>query len=230
MEGHIVRTFDGEILTLRIRALQMGGLALDQVHCAVQALSSNDAPAAADVIARHDQVVVYARAIEDEIVGLIARRQPVASDLTTILSVSRVATDLERVGTAARKIARIAIGLGASPEGMPPARFYSDVRRMSRLAHGMLREALDCFDRVDVQRAATFVAKDAEVDGEFQLGLRELLTYVMEDPRRLGNVIQTVFVIKSVERVGDHARNIAGMVSRLTPRETVSGATAGASR
>ena len=109
MEGHIVRTFDGEILTLRIRALQMGGLALDQVHCAVQALSSNDSPAAADVIARHDQVVVYARAIEDEIVGLIARRQPVASDLTTILSVSRVATDLERVGTAARKIARIAI-------------------------------------------------------------------------------------------------------------------------
>lgn len=227
MEGHIVRTFDGEILNLRIRALQMGGYALDQVQRAVQALSDGDAAAAANVIARHDLVVEYARGIEEETVALIARRQPVASDLTTILGVARVATDLERVGNAARKIARIAIQLGASTEDMPPQRFYHDVRRMARLATGMLREALDCYDRLDVARSAEVIGRDAEVDTELQLALRELLTFVMEDPRRIGDMIHTVFALKAIERVGDHARNIAGLVARLASRELLEAPPAG---
>jgi phosphate transport system protein len=227
MEGHIVRTFDGEILNLRIRALQMGGYVLDQVQRAVQALGDNDAESAANVIARHVVVVEYARGIEDETVALIARRQPVASDLTTILGVARVATDLERVGNAARKIARIAIQLRASAEDMPPQRFYHDVRRMARVATGMLREALDCYDRLDVAGAAGVIGKDAEIDGEVQLALRELLTFVMEDPRRIGDMIHTVFALKAIERVGDHARNIAGLVSRLASREHMEAPSAG---
>lgn len=229
MEGHIVRTFDGEILNLRLRALQMGGYALDQVQRAVQALADSDPEAAGNVIAKHDQVVDYARGIEEETVALIARRQPVASDLTMILSVARVATDLERVGNAARKIARIAIQLTAAAEDMPPPRFYHDVRRMARIATGMLREALDCYDRLDVARAASVVGKDAEVDAELQLALRELLTFVMEDPRRIGDMIHTVFALKAIERVGDHARNIAGLVSRLASREQLEAPPAGVS-
>lgn len=227
MEGHIVRTFDGEILNLRLRALQMGGYALDQVQRAVQALGDNDADVAANVISRHDVIVEYARGIEDETVALIARRQPVASDLTTILGVARVATDLERVGNAARKIARIAIQLRASAEDLPPQRFYHDVRRMARVATGMLREALDCYDRLDVSGATAVIGKDTEIDGEVQLALRELLTFVMEDPRRIGDMIHTVFALKAIERVGDHARNIAGLVARLASREHLEAPPAG---
>lgn len=223
MEGHIVRTFDGDILNLRMQVLRMGGLAIDQVQRAVQALVRGDDEAARDVVSRNAQVVAYARAIEEDIVGLIARRQPVATDLKTVLTVGRVATDLERVGNAARKIGKLALELGAARDGAPLQRFYSDVRKMSRLALAMLRDALDCFDRVDLEGAHRVVSRDAEVDSEFQLALRELVTYVMEDQRHLASTIQTVFVLKALERVGDHARNIAASVPRLARREDVAG-------
>lgn len=227
MEGHTVRTFDGELLNLRMRALAMGGLAIDQVQRAVQALVRDDDDDAREVIARGAQITRYAQAIEDELVALIARRQPVASDLKAILAIGRVATDLERVGNAARKIARLAIELHAAPSGAPLHKFHGDVRKMSRLALAMLRDALDAFDRVDVVSAATLAPRDQELDAEFQLALRELVTYVMEDQRNLQSTIQTVFLIKALERVGDHARNIAAIVPRLARREDV-GVVAGA--
>ena len=219
MEGHTVRTFDGDILNLRMQVLSMGGLAIDQVQRAVLALTKGDDEAAREVVARNAQVVGYARAIEEDIVGLIARRQPVASDLKAILTVGRVATDLERVGNAARKIAKIGIELDRSQDGAPWQRFYNDVRKMSRLALAMLRDALDCFDRVDLEGALAVVHRDAEVDTEFQLALRELVTYVMEDQRHIGSTIQTVFVLKALERVGDHARNVAAVVPRFARRD-----------
>ena len=221
MEGHIVRTFDGDILNLRMQVLRMGGLAIDQVQRAVQALTRGDQDGARDVIERNTQVVAYARAIEEDIIGLIARRQPVASDLRTVLAVGRVATDLERVGNAARKIAKLGLELDAARDGAPLQRFYNDVRKMSRLAVAMLRDALDCFDRVDLEGALKVVRRDAEVDSEFQLAMRELVTYVMEDQRHLGSTIQTVFLLKALERVGDHARNIAASVPRFARREDV---------
>jgi phosphate transport system protein len=218
VEGHIVRTFDGEILDLRLQVLRMGGLAIDQVQRAVLALTGGDADGARDVVSRNAQVVAYARAVEDDIVGVIARRQPVASDLKAILTVGRAATDLERVGHAARKIGRLALELDLARDSLPLQRVYSDVRKMSRLALAMLRDALDCFDRVDLEGALAVVHRDAELDREFQLALRELVTYVMEDPRHLGGTIQTVFALKALERVGDHARNIAASVPRLARR------------
>jgi phosphate transport system protein len=219
MEGHIVRTFDADILNLRMQVLSMGGLAIDQVQRAVQALTRGDQEGARDVIARNSQVVAYARTIEEDIVTLIARRQPVASDLRAVLTVGRVATDLERVGNAARKVAKLGLELAAAPDAMPLRRFFNDVRKMSRLAVAMLRDALDCFDRVDLEGALSVVHRDAEVDSEFQLALRELVTYVMEDQRHLASTIQTVFVLKALERVGDHARNIAATVPRFARRE-----------
>jgi phosphate transport system protein len=221
VEGHIVRTFDGDILNLRMQVLSMGGLAIDQVQRAVQALTRGDQEGARDVVSRNAQVIAYARAIEDDIVGLIARRQPVASDLRAVLTVGRIATDLERVGNAARKIAKLALELGDARDGVPLQRFYNDVRKMSRLALAMLRDALNCFDKVDLEGARAVVRRDAEVDSEFQLALRELVTYVMEDQRHLGSTIQTVFVLKALERVGDHARNIAASVPRFARREDI---------
>jgi phosphate transport system protein len=219
VEGHIVRTFDADILNLRIQVLAMGGIAIDQVQRAVRALTRDDEEGAREVITRNAQVVAAARGIEEEIVALIARRQPVASDLRAILTIGRVATDLERVGNAARKIAKLTLELDAGRDGLPLQRFYNDVRKMGRLAVAMLRDALDCFDRADVERALAVAHRDAEVDSEFQLALRELVTYVMEDQRHLASTIQTVFVLKALERVGDHARNIAGSVPRLVRRD-----------
>jgi phosphate transport system protein len=224
VEGHIVRTFDGDILNLRMQVLQMGGLAIDQVQRAVQALVRGDDDGARAVVSRNAQVVAYARAIEEDIVGLIARRQPVASDLKAVLTIGRIATDLERVGNAARKIGKLALEIDRDREAPPLQRFYNDVRKMSRLALAMLRDALDCFDRVDQEGALKVVHRDAEVDGEFQLALRELVTYVMEDQRHLGSTIQTVFVLKALERVGDHARNIAAVVPRFARRDDVTAA------
>ena len=229
MEGHTVRTFDADILNLRIQVLAMGGLAIDQVQRAVQVLTGGDDEAARGVIARHAEIMAAARAIEEEIIGVIARRQPVASDLRGILMIGRIATDLERVGNAARKIARLALELEQARAGLPP-RFYNDVRKMSRLALVMLREALYCFDRIDLERAEAVVRRDAEVDSEFQLALRELVTYVMEDQRHLASTIEIVFVLKALERVGDHARNIAAAVPRFGRREEVAASPPPASR
>jgi phosphate transport system protein len=190
----------------------------------VLALTRGDDDGAREVVARNAEVAAAARAIEEDIVGLIARRQPVASDLKTVLAVGRVATDLERIGNAARKIARLGLELHAAGHGIPLQRFYNDVRKMSRLALAMLRAALDCFDRVDLVGALQVVHRDLEVDSEFQLALRELVTYVMEDPRHLASTIQTVFVLKALERVGDHARNIAATVPRFARREDLAAA------
>ncbi len=219
MEGHTVRTFDGEILTLRMRVLEMGGYGIDLVQRAVQALLEGSDPEARAVIERSAEVSRYAQAIDDEIVGLIARRQPVASDLRGILGLGRVATDLERVGNSARKIARLALELQASAAPPPFRHFYTDVRKMSRLALAMLRDALDAFDRLDARAAGTLAARDRELDAEFQLALRELVTYVMEDQRHLQGTIETVFLLKALERIGDHARNIAALVPRLARDE-----------
>ena len=219
MQGHTVRTFDGDILNLRMRVLAMGGLAIDQVQRAVLALVRGEDEAAREVVGRGAQITEYGHAIEEEIIGLIARRQPVASDLRAILAVGRVATDLERVGNAARKIARLSIELHGGGERMPLPHFYSDVRKMSRLAVAMLRDALDAFDRVDLAAATAISERDAELDAEFHLALRELVTYVMEDPRHLQSTVHTVFLLKALERVGDHARSIASTVPRLARRD-----------
>ena len=219
MEGHTVRTYDGDILNLRMDVLRMGGLAIDQVQRAVAALTMNDDEAAREVIARNAQLLSYANAIEEDIVALIARRQPVASDLRAVLTIGRVATDLGRVGNGARKIARLAIELHATSGDAPLHQFYHDVRKMARLAVAMLREALDCFDRVDLEGALAIGRRDQELDAEFHLAIRELVTFVMEDQRYVRSTVQTVFVLKALERVGDHARNIAAVVPRMARRE-----------
>ena len=219
MEGHIVLNFDGDILNLRLQVLRMGGMTIDQVRRSVAALCSDDDDEARAVVARSSEVSGYAKAIDEEIIALIARRQPVAIDLRAVLAVGRVAVDLERIAFCARRISRHAIELHGLAPDASLAHFYHDVRKMSRLAISMLRDALDCFDRADLEGAAAVVERDAELDAEFQMAMRDLVTFVLEDQRLLRNTLQTVFVIKALERVGDLARDIANDTRRLVRRD-----------
>jgi phosphate transport system protein len=219
MEGHIVRTFDGDIHNLRLQVLRLGGLSIEQVRRAVAALTTGDDDEARAVVGRTPDLSALAKVIEEEIISLIARRQPVASDLRVVLTAGRVAANLERVGFCARRIARLAIELHLLAGDAPLAHFYHDVRKMSRLAGGMLRDALDCFDRTDLAGATAVADRDDDLDAEFQMALRDLLTYVLEDQRFLRNAIKTVFVIKTLERVGDLARDIANETYQLGRRE-----------
>ena len=217
-DGHIVRGYDGDLMHLRLQVLELGGYAIEQVCRAVEALVEGRDSLARAVLARHEFVLARHAAIEDYVVALLARRAPVASDLRTILAIARIATDLERVGNAARKITRITLDLRRDAPEARLGPFYRDVKRIAGHATAMLRDALDCFDRGDLAGAEGVVERDAEIDAEFRLALRDLVTHVMEDPRHLPVTIHTVFVIKSLERVGDHARNVAAALPKLQRR------------
>lgn len=214
-EGHTLKSYDVDLAGLRMKLLEMGGLALDQVQRAVTALGTGDETTARLVVARESQVNNYDLDIDEECIALIARRQPVGGDLRVIISIVRAVSDLERVGDEAKKIARFVLG-----EGGPSGRRLSigvarDARHMARLAVAMLRDSLDALDRMDPAVAVEVVQRDSEVNAEFHAALRRLVTVVMEDPRKVRNAIDAVFILKALERVGDHAKNIARHVVYL---------------
>jgi phosphate transport system protein len=140
---------------------------------------------------------------------VIVRRQPAASDLRLIMAVSKTVTDLERIGDEAAKIARMARDLGAS--GRKNARL-APVNHVAEIAIGMLRKSLDAFARLDAAAAARIIGEDAAIDDEFQSIIRQLITFMMEDPRTITTSINIVWVAKAIERIGDHAKNIAEQV------------------
>ena len=149
---------------------------------------------------------------EEAVLSLFARRQPLARDLRLVMSLNRTIGDLERTGNEARRIARMTIQLFEDDNTSPGVKLMRDISSMSRLATRMLREALDSLARLDVEQAVRVAQGDAELDLEFQAALRRLATYMMEDSRTVGNVISVTFVLKSLERIGDHAKNIAEYV------------------
>jgi phosphate transport system protein len=209
-EGHTVRGYDVDLTGLRMKLLEMGGLVLDQVQLAVRALVESDAATARTVLAREEEVNAYDTRIDEGSIALIARRQPMGSDLRVIISIARAVNDLERVGDEAKKIARYVAGVGDPEAASPPIpQLARDARNMARHAASMLREALDGFDRMDPHSALELSRRDAELNAEFQAALRRLVTYAMEDPRLLHSIVAAVFVLKALERVGDHAKNIA---------------------
>ena len=208
-EGHTVKRYDAELSHLRGRVIEMGGLALDQINQAVNALINEDLEAAENVIDRDHINDTLEVQIDEEVVNLIARRQPVANDLRIIIAASKAVADLERIGDEAVKIARIVMFVYGHDENSPNKRLLRDVRVTSQLATGMLRKSLDAFDRLDVDNAVKVIEQDLKLDEEFQASMRHLVTYVMEDTRTIGHAINVVLIIKALERVGDHAKNIA---------------------
>jgi phosphate transport system protein len=205
IEGHPSRAFDGALAALHVRVIEMGGLVLDQVREAAVAYTEWDSKAAERVVERERTVNAYDRNIDAEQLTLIARRQPMANDLRAIIAMSKAVGELERVGDEAKKIARTVLGRGTRP-GAATTR---DARHLARLAVSLLRLSLDAFDRIELSLASEVIARDRELDAEYAAGLRRLLTRAMEDPRNFDVALEAAFVLKSLERVGDHARNLA---------------------
>jgi phosphate transport system protein len=215
IEGHISKAFDGALSSVHLRVVEMGGLVLGQVQSAVTAYADWNAVTANLVLDRELVVNRLEQAIEEETVVIIARRQPMASDLRLVMAIERVVTNLERAGDEAKKVARLVVtGIGRHP-ALPGATVARDIRQMGKVADGMMRAALEAFDVLDANAAAEVVRRDLELDEEYASGLRRLLTRAMENPHQLQSVVESAFVLKSVERMGDHARNIARQVILL---------------
>ena len=220
-EEHTFKRFDQELMHLNSVVLRMGGLVEDQISHAMRALRDADTEAARNVVTR-DHVVNFLDVQSDElIVNLLALRQPVAKDLRMILSLGKTVTDLERIGDEAERIARMTIDIYDSDKPPPDARLLSDAFRMSTLATRMLHDVLDALARLDVDKAIEVARGDTELDSEFQAALRRLSTYIMEDARNVGHIIDVTFVVKSLERIGDHSKNIAEYVIFLVKGKDV---------
>ena len=205
IEGHTSRAFDGALAALHMRVVEMGGLVLDQVREAALAYSEWNIDSAQHVIERELAVNAYDSSIDEEQLTLLARRQPVASDLRAVIAMSKAVAELERAGDEAKKIARAVLRRG----GRPGPGTCRDVRHLGRLAGSLLRLSLEAFDQLDFAIAAEVIARDRELDAEYADGLRRLLTRAMEDPRHFEVTLEAAFVLKSLERIGDHASNLA---------------------
>jgi phosphate transport system protein len=213
LEGHISKAFDGALAALHVRVLEMGGLVLDQVREATHAYTEWEEGAALRVIEREHEVNEYNRTIESEQLQLIARRAPVATDLRAIIAMSRCVAELERAGDEAKKIVRNVLASGPRP-GPATSR---DARHLGELAVSLLRLSLEALDTIDSARCEEVIARDTELDAEYAAGLRRLLTRAMEDARQFEVALEAAFVLKSLERIGDHARNIARQTLTIEP-------------
>ncbi len=210
MSEHVSKQFDHELEGVRARVLHMGGAVEEQILRALQALTTGDMDLARQVIADDHRINTMEVQLDEECCTIIARRQPTAGDLRLLMAVIKTITDLERIGDEAQKIARMA-ELFYSPDRTPPPRTV-DVKHVAVVALEMLRMALDAFARLDVSTAAEVVKRDQHVDEEFRSILRQLITFMMEDPRTISPSLEILFVAKAIERIGDHAKNMSEYV------------------
>jgi phosphate transport system protein len=195
-----------------VRVIEMGGLVLDQVREATRAYTDWEEEGALRVLERERQVNAYDKSIDSEQLLLIARRAPVAGDLRAIVAMSKCVAELERAGDEAKKIAKYV--LAGSHPGPATAR---DTRHLGELAVSLLRLALEALDTIDASLCDEVIARDKDLDAEYAAGLRRLMTRAMEDPRHFEVTVEAAFVLKSLERIGDHARNLARHVQSIEP-------------
>ena len=207
---HISKQFEADLETTRTRVLQMGGLVEAQILSAIQAFSTGDAALVAQVIDNDARVNGYEVAIDGACNHIVVKRQPAASDLRLIMAISKIVTDLERIGDEAEKIARMSKRIHEQSANL--AQRFPSIRHAAQVAVKMLRQALDAFARLDAASAADVLKEDSEIDSEFRSVLRQLITHMMEDPRTISSSLETIWVAKAVERIGDHAKNIAEQV------------------
>jgi phosphate transport system protein len=205
---HTSKGYDQQLEQAHALVLQMGARVERQTQDAIECLSSGSV-ALIDQVLRHELVInSLERSIDELASHVIARRQPAANDLRLLMAVLKTTTDLERVGDEAKKIALQA--RKAHTEGGLRLPRQAEVRRMARIALGMLRHALDAFERLDIEGTADVVRRDAEVNEAFRGILRQLILSMIEDPRTISAGLDLLFVAKALERIGDHAKNIAG--------------------
>ena len=209
-DKHLSTQFDSELNTVSSRVMELGGLVESQLRLAIYALSQYSAESANQVIETELRVNGMELDIDRELSSIIARRQPTARDLRLLIAISKTTANLERAGDEAAKIARMVKSImhsGAS-RSLPT----SDLRVAADLASGLLRKALDAFARLDTAAALSILKEDDQIDAEFDGFVRKLITYMMEDPRTISASLDLLFVAKAIERVGDHAKNIAEFI------------------
>lgn len=206
---HISQQFNNELSDLKNHLLVMGGLVERQILMAVQSLVEGDSHLAQDVRLRDKDVDSLEVAIDEECTRVIAKRQPAASDLRLIMGVIKMVADLERIGDESKKIAKAAMTL--SEEGQAP-RGYVEVRHIGNHVSTMVRDALDAFARFDTDMALAVMKEDRLVDEEYRSATRALVTFMMEDPRSISRALNVMWVLRALERIGDHARNLAEQV------------------
>jgi phosphate transport system protein len=209
---HISGQFNSELEGLRNHMLEMGGKVEQQLASAIEALVTMDSGQAEMIIDRDHEVNQMEISIDDQCASILARRQPAASDLRLVVAIIKVNTDLERIGDEAAKVARQAMRLSEASNS--PGNFI-EIRHIGNNVADMLRRALDSFARLDVQTAVEVVKNDRIVDSEYGSALRSLMTFMMEDPRAIGGVLDQMWALRSLERIGDHASNIAEHVIYL---------------
>jgi phosphate transport system protein len=209
---HLSTQFDAELSGVSTRVLEMGGMVESQVARAVHALTHFNGEVASEVLAAEEQVNAMEVEIDGDLSSIIARRQPTARDLRLLIAISKTIANLERVGDEAARIARTVqrlINAGVSSRLRLPV---NDLAHESALAVAQLRKSLDAFARLDVEKALEVLKSDDLIDQEFEGLIRKLITFMMEDPRTISSSIDLVFVGKAIERVGDHAKNLAEQV------------------
>lgn len=212
LNQHISNQFNADLEHLRTHFLEMGGLVEAQVADAVRAIETADGELAEKVMQTESIIDQREVDLDRECTLILARRQPAASDLRLVLMVTKATRDLERMGDEANKIAKMAIALnddGISPRG------YVELRHIASGVLKLVNLVLDAFARFDVESAMTVVRDDKLIDQEYRSALRELITYMMEDPRSISRVMNVLWALRALERIGDHARNIAEHVIYL---------------
>ncbi len=211
-DKHLSTQFDAELSAISTRVLEMGGLVESQVSRSVYALTQFSDEVAAEVMATEERVNAMEVEIDRDLSSIIARRQPTARDLRLLIAISKTIANLERVGDEAARIARIVqrlVNTGVSTRLRLP---LNDLAHESELAVSQLRKALDAFARLDIERAVDVLKHDDLIDREFEGLLRKLITFMMEDARTISASIDLIFVAKAIERVGDHAKNLAEQI------------------
>lgn len=215
---HSSSQFNDELESIRTHLMEMGGLVEKQVVDALEALLRADSELADRVLKTEERVDELEMRIDEECALVLALRQPAASDLRLIIAVTKAVSDLERIGDESAKIASMALQLseqGESPRG------YVEVRHIGNNVRNMLRDALDAFARFDAEKALEVAAEDNEVDMEYRSAMRSLVTFMMEDPRSISRVLNIIWSLRALERIGDHARNIAEQVIYLVKGKDV---------
>ncbi|MBP7648329.1 MAG: phosphate signaling complex protein PhoU [Phenylobacterium sp.] len=222
MNEHIVKSYEDELNTLTAECARMGGLAEAQVGDSIEAVVKRDQALAEAIVGRDERLDVLEADIERKAIRLIALRQPMANDLRKTVAAMKIAMNLERCGDLAKNIAKRTLVL---TEAEPLTPLTRSIERMGKLVLGRLKDVLDAYTASDLDRALAVWSRDDEVDEHYNSLFRELLTYMMADPRTITACAHMLFVAKNLERIGDHATNIAEIIHyEITGAETIGSA------
>ena len=204
---HIYKQFDSDLGAIRTKVLEMGTIVEEQISNSVLSMVESDTKLAGEVIARDGEVNSLESVINEDISLIIAKRSPTAGDLRNVLMMFRIITDLERIGDEAAKIANATIRIFESDRMSKPR--FKEIKSIATNVQSMLKSSLNAFARLDTEDTINVLKKDEEVDDDYRSFMRQLVTFMLEDPRTISMSLEMIFVTKSLERIGDHAKNIS---------------------